>query len=95
MYRGKVSGLTLAIMKTSGRNTFTVERPSDYATGIFKIIFDTPMPDDDYVINVSVQRWAIFAIVWNTRPPTVNGFHIVIYTTANALTDAIFHFNVM
>ena len=94
-YAGKIDGANLNIMKSAGRKTFTVERASGYATGVFKIIFAEPMPDTNYIVIMTPQRWANFAITWNTRPPTVNDFHAVIYTTSNALADSIFHFTVM
>jgi hypothetical protein len=95
MYAGKINGATLGIMKSAGRKDFTVTRASGYATGIFKISFSEPMPDTNYIITMAVQRWANFVISWDSRPPTVNDFHIVVYNTSNTLENSVFFFNIM
>jgi hypothetical protein len=89
---GKVNGLTnpLGIMTTTGRYGFTGTRAATYLAGANHIAFNTPYANAEYVVSKTNQARGTCK-VWECTPPTPNGFHIVTYSSANALSNSVLH----
>jgi hypothetical protein len=94
---GVINGSTMSILNSNGRYGFTVVRPSGFPTGVYRITFDTPAPDANYVItmmrmgNGNIKIWDS---VPNGGPPTTTRFHAVSFDVNWALKDFVFHFSV-
>ena len=91
----KNDGNTLNIEGSKGRYPFTVSRLPGYSVGVYYINFgDNPCSDANYVISITVQGNACCK-VWENITPTINGFHITIYTTSLILIDLPVYFAVL
>jgi hypothetical protein len=97
---GRVAGSNLAILKSNGEYGFTVSRPAgaEFATGVYKITFNTPAPDANYVISLAqigsgnIKVWD-YNSAFDGRPAATH-FHVVTYNTSWALTNWNFYFSV-
>jgi hypothetical protein len=97
---GRVSGSNLSIQKSNGKYGFTVSRPAgaEFATGVYKITFNTPAPDANYVISLAqigsgnIKVWD-YNSAFDGRPTTTH-FHVVTYNTSWVLTNWNFYFSV-
>jgi hypothetical protein len=97
---GRVSGSNLSIQKSNGKYGFTVSRPAgaEFATGVYKITFNTPAPDANYVISLAqigsgnIKVWD-YNSAFDGRPATTH-FHVVTYNTSWALTNWNFYFSI-
>jgi hypothetical protein len=74
---GRVDGTTLAAVSSIGRVGYTVARASGQATGVYVVTFATPAPSSNYVITLTNMNFGT-SYLWDTNPPTVNGFHCVV-----------------
>jgi hypothetical protein len=95
---GKINGFTagdtLQKLSSSGRTTYTCTRVSGLANGAYYIQFSTPNPSAHYIIHLTNQATGNVK-VWDSTPPTVNGFHIIVFNTTDTLSNSIFHFSVI
>jgi hypothetical protein len=84
------------IASSIGQVGFTVTRPPGYPTGVYAITFNTPAPNNEYVVNLT-QLGSGNIKIWDavTFPPTTVKFHVVTYNTGWVLTDWAFHFSVV
>jgi hypothetical protein len=95
---GRVNGTTLQILGSKGRYGFTVTRPSGFPTGVYKITFNTPAPDANYVI--SLAQFANGNIkVWDStdapgRIPATTSFHVISYNTSWTVANLDFWFSI-
>jgi hypothetical protein len=95
---GRVNGTTLQILKSNGKYGFTVTRPSGFATGVYRIAFNTATPDANYVISLA-QLGIGNVKVWEStdvagRLPTTSSFHVVTSNSTWTLTNYDFYFSV-
>jgi hypothetical protein len=97
---GRVSGSNLSIQKSNGKYGFTVSRPAgaEFATGVYKITFNTPAPDANYVISLA-QLGTGNVKVWESidqpgRIPSTSSFHVVTSNQTWNLTNYEFYFSV-
>jgi hypothetical protein len=97
---GRVAGSNLAILKSNGEYGFTVSRPAgaEFATGVYKITFNTPAPDANYVISLAqigsgnIKVWD-YNSAFDGRPAATH-FYVVTYNTSWVLTNWNFYFSV-
>ena len=86
------------IASSIGRVGFSVIRPATFPAGVYQILFDTPAPNNNYVINLAQQSNGNIKI-WDATlyngPPTAARFHVVCYNQNWVLTDSVFHFSVV
>ena len=97
---GRVRGSNLSILKSNGKYGFTVTRPpgAEFATGVYKITFNTPAPDANYVISLA-QIGSGNIKVWDYNSafngfPATRHFYVVTYNSSWALTNWNFYFSV-
>jgi hypothetical protein len=91
---GRVNGINATVGSSIGRVGYSVARPSAYpTTGVYQISFASPAPHNNYVISLAAMHYGAIRL-WETTPPTADGFHVVTSTTSWGLTNAIFHFSV-
>jgi hypothetical protein len=90
----RVNGFNVTIGSSTGRVGCTVSRPSSHpTTGVIQITFDTPAPSNTYVVSLAPMFYGAIRI-WDSAPPTINGFHVVMMSHTWGLTNGIFHFSV-
>jgi hypothetical protein len=94
---GRVNGTNLSILKSNGKYGFTVTRHPDFPAGVYRITFDTPAPDANYVISLA-QFGNGNIKVWEATlyggPPTTTRFHAVTYNTSWVLANFDFYFSI-
>jgi hypothetical protein len=90
---GRVNGVTADVGSSIGRVGYTVARASGQSTGVYVITFDTPAPNNGYVVSLANMNFGT-SYLWDANPPTVNGFHCVVVSNGWQLRNAIFHFSV-
>jgi hypothetical protein len=90
---GRVNGINVTVGSSTGRVGYTVARASGQGTGVYQITFDTPAPNNGYTITMLPMTFGT-CYLWDTNPPTVNGFHCVVVSNTWQLRNAIFHFSV-
>jgi hypothetical protein len=94
---GRVNGTNLSILKSNGRYGFTVTRHPDFPAGVYRITFDTPAPDANYVISLAQIANGNIK-VWESTlyggPPISTRFHVVTYNTSWVLANYDFYFSV-
>jgi hypothetical protein len=91
---GKIHGGYPNIVVSKGRHGFTVSRPAGYAVGVYYINFNTAHPSADYVI-ITTSEYTGHCKLWDSQPPTADGFHIVHFNVRNQLTNTMFHCSVI
>jgi hypothetical protein len=91
---GVYDGFNMTRTATKGRYGYSVARAGGFAAGVYAITFDTPYNSANYVINLTNQSTG-HCKIWDSALPTVNGFHVVIFDTSNALANSVFHFSVI
>ena len=91
---GRVDGATASPLSSVGRVGYTVSRPSGQGTGVWTVTFDSPAPNNDYVVNLSVMLFGS-CYMWDALPPTVNGFTAVVVNNFWQLRNAPFHFTIL
>jgi hypothetical protein len=86
------------IASSIGRVGFSVFRVATFPVGVYQILFDTPAPNNDYVITI-VQQSNGNIKIWDATlydgPPTAARFHVVSYSQSWQLMDSVFHFSVV
>ena len=86
------------IASSIGQVGFTVTRVSGFPTGVYQITFNTPAPNNDYVVSLS-QLGAGNIKLWDSTaysgPTTAARFHVVTSNQSWVLTDWAFHFSVV
>ena len=90
---GRVDGATSSPVSSLGRVGYTVVRPSGQATGIWNIVFNSPAPNNNYVVSLTNMNFGTIYL-WDQSPPTVNGFTAVIVNNTWSLRNAPFQFRV-
>jgi hypothetical protein len=91
---GRVNGINATVGSSIGRVGYSIVRPSAYpTTGVYQVIFASPAPNNNYVVTLTAMHYGAIRL-WETTPPTAEGFHVVTSTTTWGLTNAIFHFSV-
>ena len=91
---GRVDGATASPLSSVGRVGYTVSRPSGQGTGVWTITFDSPAPNNDYTVQLSVMLFGS-CYMWDQLPPTVNGFTAVVVNNSWQLRNAPFHFSIL
>ena len=91
---GRVDGATASPLSSVGRVGYTVSRPSGQGTGVWTITFDSPAPNNDYPVNLTVMLFGS-CYMWDQLPPTVNGFTVVAVNNTWQLRNAPFHFSIL
>jgi hypothetical protein len=85
------------VISSIGQVGYTVTRPSGFGTGVYKIQFDSPAPNNNYVISLAQQGIGNIKIWDSTEPgrvPATTGFHVVTSKSTWNLTNYTFHFSV-
>jgi hypothetical protein len=82
-----------------GRVGYTVSRPSGFPTGVYRIQFDSPAPNNNYVISLA-QLGTGNIKIWDStdapgRLPSTASFHVVTTNQTWVLTNWSFHFSVL
>jgi hypothetical protein len=93
---GRVDGSTMTILSSRGRYGFNIARVSGYPIGVINIAFDTPTPDHNYVVNLTMESTG-FIRVWEAtgQRPNEDGFRIVTNgINGTALMNVSFYFSV-
>jgi hypothetical protein len=83
---GRVNGENMTILSSRGRVDFTFTRPSGFPTGVYRITFNTPAPDANYVISAAQEKTGNIK-VWESTRPSVNSFHLVASAQSWTLMD--------
>jgi hypothetical protein len=91
---GRVDGATASPLSSVGRVGYTVSRPSGQGTGVWTITFDTPYPNNDYTVQLTMMLFGS-CYLWDQMPPTANGFTAVLVNNAWNLRNAPFHFTIL
>ena len=91
---GRVNGAAASPLSSVGRVGYSVSRPSGQGTGVWTITFDSPAPNNDYAVSLSVMLFGA-VYMWDQLPPTVNGFTVVVVNNAWQLRNATFHFTIL
>ena len=96
---GKVNGITLEILSSSGRHPFSITRPVGYSVGVYYISFGTdqnskPFTNAHYVINLT-NIGASNCKVWEIETPTMYGFYIISYNNSSTAVNSTFYFSVI
>jgi hypothetical protein len=82
------------VASSIGQVGYTVSRPGGFPTGVYRIQFDSPAPNNDYVISLA-QLGSGNIKIWESTAPTINNFHVVTSNTTFNLTNWAFHFSVL
>ena len=90
---GRVDGATSSPVSSIGSVGYTVARASGQTQGVWQIVFNSPAPNNDYVITLTNMNFGN-TYLWDQQPPTVNGFTVVVVNNLWNLRDAPFHFTV-
>jgi hypothetical protein len=84
------------VASSIGRVGYTVSRPSGFPTGVYRIQFASPAPNNNYVVSLS-QLGSGNIKIWDSPShlPSVSAFSVVTSNTAFSLADWAFHFSVL
>jgi hypothetical protein len=86
------------IASSIGQVGFTVTRHWTQPAGVYEIRFNTPAPNNNYVVTLTQQGSGNIKL-WDSPsqsgPPTAERFHVVTYNANWALADCVFHFAVV
>ena len=86
------------VASSIGRVGYTVTRHPDHPTGVYQITFNTPAPNNNYVITLT-QLGSGNIKLWDSTfysgPPTAARFYVVTYNSSWSLTNWSFHFSVV
>jgi hypothetical protein len=83
----------MTILSSRGRVSFSISRASGFGVGVYRITFNAPAPDANYVIS-AIQEKTGNVKVWDTTRQTADTFHPVSYSQTWSLVDTWFHLTV-
>ena len=87
-----VSGNTTGIFSSNGRVGFTVGRTSGFTTGSFRIFYNTPFPNSNYIITLQAFSPGLAFLGANTSTSVLE--ILVRGSSGLALRDCDFYFTV-
>jgi hypothetical protein len=86
------------VASSIGRVGYTVHRHSSHPAGVYEIRFNTPAPNNNYVVTLTQQGSGNIKL-WDSAvhsgPPTAARLGVVTYNTSWTLVDYIFHFAIV
>ena len=91
---GRVDGATASVVSSIGSVGYTVARASGQTQGVWEIKFNSPAPNNDYIITLTNMNYGTIYL-WDANPPNQDGFDVVIVNKFWNLTNAPFHFSVV
>jgi hypothetical protein len=86
------------VASSVGQVGYTVSRASGFPTGVYRIQFASPAPNNNYVISLAQLGSGNIKIWESTEPgrlPSTTGFHVVTSNTTFSLANWAFHFSVL
>ncbi len=86
---GKVTGAGNLLKATPGVSVVRT------ATGTYDVSFATPMPDANYIIQVSILNAAVNANTIKVNAQTANGFSVYIFNHNNNLVNRLWYFTIL
>ena len=91
---GRVDGATASPVSSIGSVGYTVARASGQAAGVWEIRFNSPAPNNDYVISLANMNYGTIYL-WDANPPNQDGFDVVIVNKFWNMVNAPFQFSVV